>query len=145
MTPVSWQLMFGPASSNWRAAAFCGAFSGISTNWMPAAGGSLRQLFADHTGRRIITASFASHIHRIQQICDAAIANGRVVATMGLSMRKNVRLGLELGVLRIPEGSLIDIENKYLEGSFDVVTGDIERLAGRKPRALRDVLLERLT
>ena len=41
-------------------------------------------------GRRIITASFASHIHRIQQIADAAIAHGRVVATLGLSMRKNV-------------------------------------------------------
>ena len=44
-------------------------------------------------GRRIITASFASHLHRIQQIADAAIATGRVVATLGLSMRKNVRLG----------------------------------------------------
>ncbi|HTH05525.1 MAG TPA: ribonuclease J, partial [Ilumatobacteraceae bacterium] len=39
-------------------------------------GGVLRQLFADHSGRRIITASFASHLHRIQQICDAAIASG---------------------------------------------------------------------
>ncbi|HUC33316.1 MAG TPA: ribonuclease J [Ilumatobacteraceae bacterium] len=73
-------------------------------------GGVLRQLFADHSGRRIITASFASHLHRIQQICDAAIASGRVVATLGLSMRKNVRMGRDLGVLRIPDASLVDIE-----------------------------------
>jgi hypothetical protein len=46
-------------------------------------GAVLRQLFAEHAGRRIITASFASHIHRIQQICDAAVAQGRVIATMG--------------------------------------------------------------
>ena len=36
-------------------------------------GGVLRSLFAEHRGRRIITASFASHLHRIQQIADAAI------------------------------------------------------------------------
>ena len=74
-------------------------------------GGVLRQLFAEHSGRRIITASFASHLHRIQQICDAAVASGRVVATLGLSMKKNVRMGRDLGVLRIPDASLVDIED----------------------------------
>ena len=49
-------------------------------------------LFRQHEGRRIITASFACHIHRIQQIADAAIACGRVVATLGLSVKRNVRL-----------------------------------------------------
>ncbi len=53
----------------------------------------LHDLFHAHSGRRIVTACFASHIHRIQQIADAAIASGRVVATLGLSMRKNVRIG----------------------------------------------------
>ena len=62
-------------------------------------GGVLRSLFAEHRGRRIITASFASHLHRIQQIADAAIDAGRKVATLGLSMKKNVRLGRDLGVL----------------------------------------------
>ncbi len=78
-------------------------------------GAVLRQLFAEQTGRRIITASFASHLHRIQQIADAAIANGRVVATLGLSIKKNVRMGRELGILNIPDGSLIDIDeaDKY--------------------------------
>jgi ribonuclease J len=73
-------------------------------------GGVLRQLFHEHAGRRIITASFASHIHRIQQIADAAVASGRVVATLGLSMKKNVRMAKDLGVLRIPDASLVDIE-----------------------------------
>ena len=73
-------------------------------------GSVLHGLFAAQRGRRIITASFASHLHRIQQIATAAIADGRVVATLGLSMKKNVRLGRELKVLDIPESSLIDIE-----------------------------------
>ena len=70
----------------------------------------LHNLFSEHRDRRIITASFASHLHRIQQIADAAVASGRKVATLGLSMRKNVRLGRDLGVIDIPESSLIDIE-----------------------------------
>jgi ribonuclease J len=74
-------------------------------------GAVLRNVFAAQKGRRIITASFASHLHRIQQIADAAIANGRVVATLGLSMRKNVRMGRDLGVLTIPDASLIDIDD----------------------------------
>jgi ribonuclease J len=76
-----------------------------------AVGGVLRQIFGEHRDRRIITASFASHLHRIQQIADAAVSHGRVVAPLGLSIRKNIRLGLDLGVLRIPESSLIDIED----------------------------------
>lgn len=73
-------------------------------------GSVLRQIFNEHSGRRIITASFASHIHRIQQIMDAAVGSGRVVATLGLSMKKNVRLARELGLLKIPDASLVDIE-----------------------------------
>lgn len=73
-------------------------------------GGVLRQIFAEQKGKRIITASFASHIHRIQQIADAAVANGRVVCTLGMSMRKNVRLARELGLFHIADDKLIDIE-----------------------------------
>lgn len=73
-------------------------------------GDVLTGLFAAHGDRRIVTASFASHLHRIQQIADAAIADGRKIATLGLSMKKNVRLGRELGVLTIPESAIIDIE-----------------------------------
>ncbi|MEP7201749.1 MAG: ribonuclease J [Ilumatobacteraceae bacterium] len=74
-------------------------------------GSVLRALFAEQRGQRIITASFASHLHRIQQIADAAVAEGRVVATLGLSMKKNVRMGRDLGVIKIPDKSLVDIED----------------------------------
>jgi len=89
-----------------------------------AVGSVLRRLFAEQAGRRIITASFASHIHRIQQIADAAVATGRVVATLGLSMKKNVRLALELGALRIPESSMIDIDDvdSYPPGKVCIVS-----------------------
>ncbi|MCB0972162.1 MAG: ribonuclease J [Acidimicrobiales bacterium] len=69
----------------------------------------LSDLIAANEGRRIITACFASHVHRVQQIADAAIAHGRTIATLGLSMKKNVRLAREMGLLRIPEDKLLDI------------------------------------
>ena len=72
-------------------------------------GDVLRQLFAAARGQRVIAACFASHIHRIQQIADAAIEEGRQVATLGLSMRRNVRLARDMGLLRIPEDRLHDI------------------------------------
>ncbi|MGI8758790.1 MAG: ribonuclease J [Acidimicrobiales bacterium] len=72
-------------------------------------GESLRGLFAGARGQRIITACFASHIHRIQQIADVAIAEGRMIATLGLSMKKNVRLARDLGRLHIPDDKVCDI------------------------------------
>jgi ribonuclease J len=74
-------------------------------------GAVLQDLFVANTGRRIVIACFASHIHRIQQICDAAIANGRTVATLGLSMKKNVRLARDMGLLQIPDDRLVDIDD----------------------------------
>ncbi len=71
----------------------------------------LRDLFSAHTGRRVITACFASHIHRVQQIADAAVATGRVIATLGRSMAKNVALAREMSLLTIPDDSLVDIEH----------------------------------
>jgi ribonuclease J len=70
----------------------------------------LAELFAAHRDKRIIVACFASHIHRIQQIADAAIANGRTVATLGRSMGKNVALARSMGLLTIPDNRLVDIE-----------------------------------
>lgn len=69
----------------------------------------LEEVFREQQGRRIITASFASHLHRVQQIANAALATNRKIATLGLSMKRNVALGRELGVLRIPDHALIDI------------------------------------
>jgi len=71
----------------------------------------LYDLFHEHEGRRIVTACFASHIHRIQQIADAAIAFDRVVCTLGMSMKKNVRMAREMGLLSIPDSALRDIED----------------------------------
>ncbi len=71
----------------------------------------LFNLFHAHAGRRIVTACFASHIHRIQQIADAAISFDRVVATLGMSMKKNVRMAREMGLLHIPDSHLRDIED----------------------------------
>jgi ribonuclease J len=70
----------------------------------------LRELFANAKGQRLIVACFASHLHRIQEIADAAVSTGRVIATLGRSMAKNVALGLELGLLTIPAASLVDVE-----------------------------------
>ena len=75
-----------------------------------AVGQVLADLVASHPDKRVIMACFASHIHRIQQIADAAIANGRTVATLGRSMGKNVALARSMGLLHIPEERLIDIE-----------------------------------
>ena len=72
-------------------------------------GAVLYDLFHEYDGHRIITTCFASHIHRVQQIADAAISFGRTIATMGLSMKKNVRVAREMGLLDIPDRYLVDI------------------------------------
>jgi ribonuclease J len=84
----------------------------------------LAEVFRQHEGRRIITASFASHLHRVQQIANAAVATNRRVATLGLSMKKNVALGRELGVLRIPDSAFIDIEDveSYEPGEICIIS-----------------------
>ncbi len=74
-------------------------------------GQSIQDLFRARDGRRIIIACFASHIHRVQQIADAAIATGRTIATLGRSMNNNVGLARQMGLLRIPDAKLRDIED----------------------------------
>jgi len=73
-------------------------------------GVTLSRLFADHHRQRLVIACFASHIHRIQEIADAAVEQGRVLATLGRSMGKNVALARQLGLLTIPDTTLVDIE-----------------------------------
>jgi ribonuclease J len=58
--------------------------------------------------RRVIVASFSSHVHRVQQVLDAANANGRRVAFMGRSMVRNMTIAADLGYLKVPAGVLID-------------------------------------
>jgi ribonuclease J len=69
-------------------------------------GPHLEETFARAEGRIIVT-SFASNIHRVQQVVDAASTLGRKVALVGRSMRKNVNIGRSLGHIDVPEGMLI--------------------------------------
>ena len=67
---------------------------------------AIEAVFRD-TPRRVIVSSFASHVHRIQQVLDAAHAHGRKAAFVGRSMVRNMGLAAEMGYLRIPEGLLV--------------------------------------
>ncbi len=69
-------------------------------------GPRLEEVFGRAEGRIVVT-SFASNIHRVQQVIDAAAALGRKVALVGRSMRKNVNIGRSLGHIEVPEGMLI--------------------------------------
>ncbi|WP_261574841.1 ribonuclease J [Frankia gtarii] len=64
-------------------------------------------VFRDAT-RRIIVACFASHVHRVQQVLDAAEAHGRSVCFVGRSMVRNMGVARDLGLLRVPPGLIID-------------------------------------
>jgi ribonuclease J len=87
---------------------------GDSTNadragWAPSesiAGPALERVFAHCPGRIVVT-SFASNIHRVQQVVHAAAAHDRKVALVGRSMRKNLNIGRSLGHIEVPEGMLV--------------------------------------
>jgi ribonuclease J len=59
---------------------------------------------------RIIVACFASHVHRVQQVLDAAAAHGRKVCLVGRSMLRNMGLAAEMGFLEVPDGLLVDLD-----------------------------------
>ena len=67
----------------------------------------LDNVFADSDGQ-IVVASFASHVHRVQQVLDAAALHGRRVALVGRSMVRNMGIAAERGYLKVPGGVLID-------------------------------------
>ncbi|WP_298177917.1 ribonuclease J [Saccharomonospora sp.] len=60
--------------------------------------------------QRVIVACFASHVHRVQQVLDAAHRHGRRVTFVGRSMMRNMTIAADLGLLNIPEGLLIDLD-----------------------------------
>ncbi len=60
--------------------------------------------------RRIIVACFSSHVHRVQQVLDAADKAGRKVAMVGRSMVRNMGIAAELGYLHVPDGVLVDVK-----------------------------------
>jgi ribonuclease J len=61
--------------------------------------------------KRIIVASFSSHVHRVQQVLDAAAQHGRHVAFVGRSMVRNMQIAARLGYLRVPDNVLVDLKN----------------------------------
>ncbi|WP_322747856.1 MULTISPECIES: ribonuclease J [unclassified Frankia] len=61
--------------------------------------------------KRIIVACFASHVHRVQQVLDAAEAHGRSVCFVGRSMVRNMGVARDLGLLRVPTGLVIDLRD----------------------------------
>ena len=68
-------------------------------------------IFGEHTNRRIIVATFASNVDRVQQVVNTAYKYGRKVVVEGRSMVNIIDIASKLGYIRIPEGTLIDIEN----------------------------------
>ena len=74
--------------------------------------------------KRIIVATFASNVHRVQQIIDAAAKNGRKVAVSGRSMENIVEISILLGYMKVPEGVLINIDNikKYRPNQVVIIT-----------------------
>jgi ribonuclease J len=109
-------------------------------------GRQLQEVFSRVEGRIIVT-SFASNIHRVQQVIDAASALGRKVALVGRSMRKNVNIGRSLGHIEFPEGALIqpqEVEDWPDERVVVISTGSqgeplsaLRRMAHNDHRAIK--------
>lgn len=89
-----------------------------------AVGASLRTLFEQAGKRRIIIATFASNVHRVQQIIDQAQALGRKVALSGRSLENVVEIGSKLGYLNVKDGELVSIDmiNKYPDDKMVIIT-----------------------
>ncbi|MBQ2687122.1 MAG: ribonuclease J [Clostridia bacterium] len=85
---------------------------------------SFDSLFKEAEGKRIIIATFASNVSRVQQIINCAHKYGRKVAFSGRSMLNNMSVASELGYLDIPEGILINIDmlNRYTQGEIVLIT-----------------------
>lgn len=87
-------------------------------------GKSLNHMFNEYKDRRIIVATFASNVHRVQQIINAAATHGRKVAISGRSMENIISISLELGYLDAPKDVIIDIDSvkKYPPEKVVVIT-----------------------
>ena len=101
----------------------------------------LERVFAG-SRQRVIVACFASHVHRVQQVLDAAVAHGRKVVYVGRSMVRNMGVARDLGYLRVPGNTLIelrDIDNYRPEQVVIISTGSqgeplsaLSRMANRE-------------
>jgi ribonuclease J len=86
-------------------------------------GVAMRAVFREHADRRLIVACFASHLHRIRQVSEAAVAAGRRVAFLGRSMTQNVTLARETGLLDLAPDRVVDIEDvaRFAPGEVCVI------------------------
>jgi ribonuclease J len=86
-------------------------------------GAAMRALFREHPDKRFIVTSFASHLHRVEQVAQAAVAHGRRVAFVGRSMEQNVALARERGFVDIPAYAVLDIEEtaRYAPGDICIL------------------------
>ncbi|MPY19737.1 ribonuclease J1 [Paenibacillus glucanolyticus] len=85
-------------------------------------GNSILRLFQECPGR-ILFATFASNVHRLQQVVEAAIRTGRKIAIVGRSMEKVFVIGQELGYIRVPDGMFIDAKaaNRYRDDQVLII------------------------
>lgn len=95
-----------------------------STMSESAVGESFETLFRKAKNKRIIVATFASNIHRVQQIIDVAKARNRKVAVIGRSLENLVQVGEELGYLNVPENIMIPIDTirNYPDDKLVIIT-----------------------
>ena len=89
----------------------------------------LGSIFGKAKGR-IIVATFASHVHRVQQVIDAAYEHERKVALIGRSMVRNMGIARDLGLLRIPAGLLVGLDEATTLPPDEIVL-HVHRVAGR--------------
>lgn len=87
-------------------------------------GKTFENIFDENPKNRIIVATFASNVDRVQQIINSAVSHGRKVAVEGRSMVNIINVGTELGYISIPEGVLIDTEEikKYPDEQVTIIT-----------------------
>lgn len=90
---------------------------------------AMERVFAS-AKQKLIVACFASHVHRVQQVMDAAVRHGRKVVYIGRSMVRNMTVAQELGYLRVPANTLIDLKQPR-ELSRRQGRDDLDRVAGR--------------
>ena len=95
-----------------------------SSNSESVVNAGLTALFDRAGKRRVIVATFASNLYRVQLLIDLAVKSGRKVAISGRSMIKNTQMAMELGYLRVPDGVIIDVEkiDKYPPEKVTLIT-----------------------
>ena len=87
-------------------------------------GKALNNIFLSSGNKRIIIATFASNVHRVQQIIDASVKYGRKVVVSGRSMENIVAVAMELGYMNVPKGTLVSIDEikKYNNEHLTIIT-----------------------